>query len=183
MKTLCVSRFATAVLALLSFVGLPAVSAQVIPSADAGGIKIWAGGTASGFNVQYDSRKLGGLTALVDVDTNHGIGLEGEARWLEFHQLNNLHLETYSIGARYHHNVGRFQPYAKGLIGFGDFNFPYNYAHGRYTVYTMGGGIDYLWKRRITIRAADMEWQYWPQFTFGATSTLGLSIGARIRVF
>jgi hypothetical protein len=188
MKTLHIpgTTSTAAVLAFFLILVAHPICAQVVPSADAGGIKIWAGGAVSGFKVHgpvFSDRNLAGITALVDVDTNRGFGLEGEARWLDFHQVNNLHVETYSIGGRYHHNLGRFQPYAKGLIGFGDFNFPYNYAHGRYAVYTMGGGIDYLWKHRITIRAADLEYQYWPQFTFGTANTMGISIGARVRVF
>jgi hypothetical protein len=184
MNTQPVTRLVcAAALVLLVFCGVRPGSAQVVPSADAGGIKIWAGGLASAYDVAYGARKLGGITALVDVDTRRGIGIEGEARWLDFHQVDNLHVETYSIGVRYHRNWGKFQPYAKGLIGFGDFNFPYNYATGRYTVATFGGGIDYQWKRRISIRAADFEYQDWPQFTYGATSTMGISTGVRIRVF
>ena len=80
-----------------------------------------------------------GITAFADMDTKRRIGIEAEGRWLEFHQTANVHAETYSIGGRYHLDLGRFEPYAKGLIGFGDFNFPYNYAHGRYLVVTAGG--------------------------------------------
>lgn len=174
---------AAAVLALLLVFAAPFACSQVIPSADAGGIKIWAGAAASAFKLDYGDRKLGGITALVDVDTRSGIGLEGEARWLEYHQKANVHVETYSIGARYHRNLNKFQPYAKGLIGFGDFNFPYNYATGRYTVVTMGGGVDYLWKRRVSIRAADLEYHLWPQFTYGSMNDMGLSVGVRVRVF
>jgi len=174
---------AAAVLGLLLGIGLRPAAAQVVPSADAGGIKISVGGTASAFNVQYGQRKLAGIAAFADVDTRRGIGIEGEARWLDFHQIADMHIETYSIGARYHRNFGKFQPYGKGLIGYGDMNFPYNYATGRYTVVTMGGGIDYLWKHRLSIRAADFEYQYWPQFTFGSMSTVGVSAGVRYRVF
>ena len=174
---------AAAALALLLVFVPRSAPAQVVPSADAGGLKIWAGGEASAFKVEYGERKLGGITAVADVDTRRGIGVEGEARWLDFHQVDNEHVETYSIGARYHRNLGKFQPYVKGLIGFGDFNFPYNYATGRYTVVTMGGGLDYLWKRRIAIRAADLEYHMWPQFTYGSMNDMGLSIGVRVRVF
>jgi hypothetical protein len=172
---------------LLAFVSCPAL-AQVIPAADAGGFKIWAGGTASAFNFDYGNRKLGGITALVDVDTRRGFGVEGEARWLEFNQVANVHVETYSVGGRYHRNVRKFQPYVKALIGFGDFNFPYNLANGRFTVLTMGGGVDYQWKKRISIRAVDMEYQMWPQFTSDGVHTtplsdLGVSMGVRVKVF
>jgi len=102
---------------------------------------------------------------------------------VEFRQSADVHIETYSIGARYHFNVGRFQPYVKGLAGFGDFNFPYNLATGRFLVATAGGGIDYKLSRKIEIRAVDWEYQNWPNFTFGNMSTLSVSIGLRMRVF
>ena len=173
---------AAAVLAL-HVLASPAVRAQVVPAADAGGMKIWVGGEASAFKLDYGDRKLGGITALVDVDTRRGIGIEGEARWLEYHQVANVHVETYSVGARYHRNLGKFQPYAKGLIGFGNFNFPYNYAYGRYTVITMGGGVDYEWKKRISLRPVDLEYHMWPQFTYGSMNDMGVSMGVRVRVF
>ena len=158
-------------------------SAQVAPAADAGGYKISAGGTGSGYYVQYGERKLLGYSAFVDADTHRGIGVEGEARWLEYHQTADVHVETYSVGARYHINFRRFQPYAKGLIGFVDFNFPYNYATGRYLVVTAGGGLDYRLSRRIHVRVADLEYQMWPQFTFGSMSTVGVSTGLRVGIF
>ena len=82
----------------------------------------------SGYYLQYGQRKMVGITAFVDADTKRRFGIEAEGRWLEYHQTANVHAETYSIGGRYHFDVGRFAPYAKGLVGFGDFNFPYNYA-------------------------------------------------------
>jgi opacity protein-like surface antigen len=160
-----------------------AASAQVVPSADAGGLAISAGGAASGYTLQYGQRKMLGITGFVDVDTRRRLGIEAETRWLEFHQTANVHAETYSAGARYRFNFGRFQPYAKAMIGFGDFNFPYNYARGSYLVSTAGGGLDYRFSRRIHIRIADVEYQDWPQFTYGAMTSLGVSVGLRVRVF
>jgi hypothetical protein len=109
--------------------------------------------------------------------------LEAEGRWLEWNQTANVHAETYSIGPRYHRNFGKLQPYAKGMLGFADFNFPYNLATGKYLTITAGGGLDYHLTRRIYIRAADFEYQFWPQFTFGSMSSLGVSSGIRVRVF
>jgi hypothetical protein len=169
--------------ALLELAGAARMVAQVVPAADAGSYRISAGGTVSAFHLQYGDRKLGGITAFVDADTIRGIGLEGEARWLELHQFANMHVETYSVGVRYHRNWRKFQPYAKGLIGIGEVNFPYNYATGSYTVLTMGGGADYLWHHRVGFRVAEFEYQYWPEFTFGSMSSYGISTGIRVRLF
>jgi hypothetical protein len=157
--------------------------AQVLPSAMAGGFRISAGATGSGYYVQYGQRQMVGASAFVDIETHRPLGIEGEGRWLEWNQTENVHVETYSAGLRFHHNFGRFQPYAKGLIGFGDFNFPFGYAHGRYLVVTGGGGLDYRWTNRIRFRVADFEYQEWPQFTFGTMSSYGVSAGVKIGIF
>ena len=158
------------------------VSAQVVPAATGGGFTVSAGATGSGFVLQYGERKMLGVSGFVDADTRRGIGVEAEGRWLEFHQIADVHAETYSIGPRYHMNFGRFQPYAKGLVGFGDFNFPYNLAHGSYLVITPGAGVDYRLSRRLHWRA-DFEYQLWPQVTFGSMSAYGVSTGIRVRIF
>lgn len=160
-----------------------AASGQVVPAADAGGLMLSAGATASGYYLQYGERKMIGVTGFVDADTRRRLGIEGEARWLVFRQTDDVHASTYAIGPRYRMNIGRFQPYAKGLVGFGEFTFPYNYAHGSYLVVAPGGGVDFRLNRRIHLRLADFEYQYWPQFTFGAISPFGVSSGIRVRIF
>ena len=158
-------------------------SAQVVPAARQGGLSLSAGALGSGSFIQYGQRKMAGITAFVDADTRRRFGIEAEGQWLEWNQTANVHVETYSIGPRYHFEFGRFQPYAKGLVGFGDFNFPYNYAYGRYFVVTAGGGLDIRLTRHIGFRAADIEYQDWPQFTFGNMTSVNLSAGLRVRIF
>jgi hypothetical protein len=170
-------------LACLVLILVTAISArpaftQVAESANAGGYSIWVGGGVSGYYLQYGGQKNLGITGYVDADSVRRLGIEAEGRWLDFHQTNNIHAETYLAGLRYHFNAGRFQPYAKGLAGLGTFNFTYNYAHGRYFVIAPGGGLDYRVNRRLSARA-DFEYQYWPQFTFGPMSSAGVSIGVR----
>jgi hypothetical protein len=41
-----------------------------------------------------------------------------------------------------------------------------------------GGGIDYCLGPRWSVRV-DGEYQYWPQFTFGAMSSAGVTVGFR----
>lgn len=158
-------------------------SAQAVYAGDSGGFTLSAGVTASGYQVQYGQQKLLGIAALVDVDTRRRIGLEAEGRWLQFHQTNDLHATTWLAGPRYHFTKGKFQFYGKGLVGIGQFTFPYNLAQGNYLVIAPGGGVDYRWKRRITLRLADVEYQIWPQFTFGSMTSAGVSAGLRYRIF
>ena len=177
---------ALAVPAILLALGLAlgrTASAQVVPAGDEGGLRVFAGGTASGFAVQYGERKMLGVSAVVDVDTVHPVGLEAEARWLTFHQTADVHATTWLAGPRYHRTMGKFQLYGKGLVGVGEFNFPYNYAHGSYLVIAPGGGVDFTVSRKVRLRLADAEYQIWPQFTFGSMASYGISTGVRIRVF
>jgi hypothetical protein len=167
----------------VSIVGMRPALAQVVPSGDKGGLNLSAGVTASGYEIQYGQQKLLGVSAIVDADTRRRLGIEAEARWLKFHETNGLNVTTWSGGPRYHFSNGKLQFYGKGLVGVGQFTFPYNYAHGSYLVISPGGGVDYRWKHKLTIRVADFEYQYWPQFTFGAMSTYGLSAGIRYRIF
>jgi hypothetical protein len=162
--------------------------AQVAAAASSGGFGLSVGATGSGEYVQYGERKMVGVTGFVDFDTHRlNLGVEGEARFVQFLQTDNLYFSTYSAGVRYRHNFGHLQPYVKGLIGEGYFNFPYNLATGHYMVVTAGGGVDYrLGHSRFHLRAADAEWQYWPGFTFGTKTTpltnLGVSTGIRVNI-
>ncbi|MGA2906140.1 MAG: hypothetical protein ABSE36_00405 [Terracidiphilus sp.] len=167
----------------IACIGPRTARAQVAASGDQGGLRLSAGAMGSGFSFQYGQRKMAGITGFIDADTRRRLGAEVEERWLEFNQTANLHAETYSIGGRYHFDFGRFQPYIKGLVGFGDFNFPYKYAYGRSLVVTAGGGLDFHWTRRVSVRAADFEYQDWPQFTYGNLNSFGVSAGFRVRIF
>jgi hypothetical protein len=155
--------------------------AQVVYSGDKGGFSISAGATGSGYEVEYGQQKLLGFAGFVDVDSTRRFGAEGEARFLMFHNPDQLEARTYMGGPRYHFSMGKFQFYGKGLVGFGQFTFPYDYAHGNYLVIAPGGGVDYRWKRRISFRG-DIEYQIWPQFTYGSMNSYGVSAGISYRI-
>lgn len=158
-------------------------AAQVVDDGDKGGIGLTAGGTVSGYEVGYGQQKLLGVAAIVDGQSRRPLGFEAESRWLMYHQTNGVHATTWTAGPRYRFDRGKLQFYGKALIGVGDFTFPYNYAHGSYLVISPGGGVDYRYTRKISFRLADFEYQYWPQFTFGAMSSYGVSAGIRYHIF
>ena len=177
-------RVVLSVAALTLCLGIAATGrAQVVEAGDAGRLLISAGATESGYYLQYGGRKMLGVTGFVDIDSRSHFGLELEGRWLEWNKIANVHAETYSMGPRYHKNFGKLQLYGKGMLGFGNFNFPYNLAQGRYLMVTGGGGLDYHFRDRVYIRALDVEYQYWPQFTYGAMSSVGASAGIRVVLF
>jgi hypothetical protein len=161
----------------------PPTYAQVVPSGDAGGYNLTVGAMATGYALGYGDRKMLGIAAVADLDTKRRTGFEGEAQWLVFHQTANVHTTTWLVGPRYHLTFGRIQPYAKVLVGFGQFNYPYNLGQDTDLVIAPGGGVDYRINRRVRIRLADFEYQFWPQFHYGALSSYGVSSGIRIRIF
>ncbi len=169
--------------ALIFGAGSQIVLGQAVESATVSKASLWAGVGGSGYYIQYGTIEELGIMGFIDADTGHHFGIEAEGRWLEFHQTANVHVETYLGGLRYHFNMKRFQPYAKGLVGVGDFNFPYGYAYGSYLVVAPGAGVDYRLSHRWSLRAVDFEYQYWPQFTYGAMSSAGISTGIRYRIF
>jgi hypothetical protein len=158
-------------------------SAQVVYTGDKGGYSLTAGVTASGYQVQYGQQKLAGFAGVVDLDTHSRLGLEAEGRWLKFNSPDQTQVKTWMGGARYHFARGKFQFYGKGLIGIGQFTFPYNYAQGNYLVLAPGAGVDYQWKRRISFRLADFEYQIWPQFTYGSMASPGVNVGVQYHIF
>jgi hypothetical protein len=171
-------------LLLASLLGRPAKArAQSQESAIGGEQTLSVGGSINGTYLDYGKRWIGGAGASVDIGWNTWLGAEGEANFTFYRQYAHTHATTYLGGPRYtFHMLGNgqhFRPYAKCLVGVGDFNFPYNYGHGSYLVVAPGGGVDYRLSNRLRIRVADFEYQYWPQFSFGATQTYAITTGVR----
>jgi hypothetical protein len=180
---LCEKAMVLAVIAASCLGTASLAYSQVVPAAERGGLIFWAGASGSGYNLQYGERKILGVSGFIDAETRGRLGAEGEARWLIFHRTTDVKAETYMGGPTYHFDLGRFQPYGKALVGVGEFSFPYGYGRGSYLVLAPGGGLDIRISRRVQIRAADFEYQVWPQFTFNTMSSYGVSSGIRIRVF
>jgi hypothetical protein len=173
---------------LLASAGI--VRAQVVPGGNRGVLQLSAGATGSGdtiqYGQQYGAQQMVGVGAFVDAETTGHFGLEAEGRWIEFHQLGNenMHAETYSIGGRWHWVVtNHWQPYAKALIGFGSFNYPYKLGQDHDLIVTAGGGVDFRWTHRIYFRVADFEYQDWPEAHYGNLTPFNVSAGLKVRIF
>lgn len=78
--------------------------------------------------------------------------------------------KTYEIGMRGVWHPGRFDPYAKLMVGRGVFNYPYipgtttAAANLAYNMYAVGFGVDLRAKRYLNIRLFDYELQKWSSF-------------------
>lgn len=159
--------------------------AQVTPPGNRGELHLSVGGTGSFDTVNYGSRQMFGATAFVDAESTGHFGLEGEARFIEFpSQMDDVHAETYSVGGRYHWVLtNHWQPYAKALIGFGNFNYAYSLGQDHDLVVTAGGGVDFRWTRRVFLRVADFEYQDWPEAHYSNLVPYNLSAGIKVRIF
>jgi hypothetical protein len=143
-----------------------------------------AGGGISGYQIDYGKNVLGGATVYVDFNFTQRYGIEGEGRWLFMNQAENVHASTKLVGPRVtFYQTHGISAYAKVLVGSGHFNFPYNYAVGNYFVVAPGAGVDVALPHRLILRVIDVEYQDWPQFSFGAIHPYGVSAGLSYRIF
>ena len=183
-------RAAAAAFALLLTMGMRPAAAQVAPAADAGGAHLSVGGAISGYVLGYGNVKLYGPSVFVDIDTLRHFGVEAEVRLLPYHAQEGIlqtvykeeHATTYMGGVRYFRTYGRLQPYVKGLVGLGQFTYPYKYATDNDLVVAPGAGMDYKLTNRIKVRG-NFEYQLWPQFLYGQMESYGVDVGVRVKIF
>jgi hypothetical protein len=154
-----------------------------------------AGGMASAFQPDYDggglpstkAQWLFGFGAYVDLKFTRWVGLEAEGRWMRENSFANISEDNYLIGPRVPiHEFKRMSitPYGKALYGLGRMNFEFNEAYGRFSDIALGGGVDMKLTRRITVRAADFEYQFWPNWVNNNTlKPYGVSAGIGYRIF
>jgi hypothetical protein len=194
-------RFSTLFFSILLFAGAVAVSAQVVPSAKGRQVSITAGGMASifqpdfigGFDTngviaQSSSQPLFGVGAYVDVRLRRWLQLEAEARLLRWNQYEGIYQDNYLIGPRlplYRFWNGKATVYGKVLGGYSKMNFGYNFGNysARYTDLAFGGGMDIKLTRKISLRAVDVEYQYYPYWGNTTLSPYGASVGMSYKIF
>ena len=168
---------------VLLFAGARFVSAQALPAGVGPGTTVTIGGGYSVYHLDYGQRSLGGAQLWADGNLFWRTGLELEARRLRQNQDLNTHADTYLLGPRFVFSPRRVQPYVKVLAGVGHFSYPYGYARGKYLVVAAGGGVDLRLNNRFQVRVIDVQYQDWPQFTFGAMHTYGISSGLSITLY
>ena len=167
---------------------------QVAPTAFTRPFSLTVGAEASGYQADYFhgygfNTDLGGVGAYADLNLWRGFGVEGEARWLRFHEYYDVHEDNYLIGPRYRfRHFWRAQPYVKGLIGFSNMDLGQDVYtgkddNGRFTTYALGGGVDIKLTRRWSVRAIDVEYQKYPFFGSSTLSPYGGSVGIGYRIF
>ncbi|MHB8301598.1 MAG: outer membrane beta-barrel protein [Acidobacteriaceae bacterium] len=129
-----------------------------------------------GFYGDFDYRVWGGL----------GVGIEGEARFLDFGTPGpGIFEQNFLIGPRATYTLGRrWEPYVKFLAGGSRFHYPTFISNKvyDYTTYAGGGGLDVHLDRHWTVRPADFEYQHWDFPPTGLTPWV-YSAGVSYRFF
>jgi hypothetical protein len=159
----------------------------------------------SSYNVGWTNGYMLGGTLWIDYTPNflphalRGLGIEAMARDISIatrsRAQSQMREDVASGGVIYSlPRFGRYRPYAKYLIGFGNDDYPVrpslNHEDGRYhqtrTVTSVGGGLDYRVFKGVWARA-DYEYQFWPDFfkyapalnkAPGILSPYGFTLGA-----
>jgi len=180
-------RSAIFVCVVLLFViaGARTGTAQAAESGEAPGLHIDAGGMISGFEPDEGNNVLLGPGVYVDTHFSHWFQVEAEGRWLRWNQYYSEHQDNYLIGPRVPVcRVGRRgQIYGKALVGLGKMTFPFG-GYGTFTDLAFGGTLDYHLSRKVTLRAVDFEYQYWPVWLPGQSlEPYGVSAGVAYRVW
>ncbi len=157
--------------------------AQAQPTAKGPGAYLTVGVGGSIFQADYGQFHLAGPTIWVDANVHRMVGIEAEARFLRYHQQNNVSQDTYLVGPRISFKPSHIVPYVKLPVGLGHMNFPYDYATGNYFVLAPGGGVEYWLGDGVRLRLIDAEYQIWPQFSFGTLRPYGATVGISFRVF
>ncbi len=185
-----------------------AAHAQVVPAATSRSVSVTAGGVATVLQPDYagawtntspyypiagaSTWPLFGVGAYVDVKLKKWVQFEAEARFNRFNQYANIHEDSYLIGPRL--PVYRFWKatvYGKGLVGFTSMDLgptpvactTHCEVTGRFTDVAFGGGLDIKLTRRLSFRAADIEYHYWPTWGRTSLSPYGAAMGFGYRVF
>ncbi len=178
-------RLAAALTLTCAFVfGASEARAQAAPTATGPGSYVSLGLAASGFQQDYGQHYIGGETLYVDANLYRRIGVEFEGRLLNFHTSEDVKERTYLAGIKYSTNPRRLRPYVKLLAGRGTLNFPFHYATGSYFVVAPSAGLDWhLGESRWAVRVIDVQYQIWPQFSFGELHPYGASVGISYDLF
>jgi len=183
---------AFSILALAAGLWATAGFAQVVPSAVGGSDTLWAGTEYSNFNASFpyqSGQRLQGVGAFVDLNFNAHLGMEANARFLPFGGFQGETESSYLIGPRYRfRHLGKFQPYAQGLIGVGEINYPFNIGPATYFDIAPSGGANYRLSTHWLFRAA-YEYQFWlnsPGYTNQPNHQLrpnGVNVGVAYKLF
>lgn len=162
--------------------------AQAVPTAARGG-SLQLGAGYSFANPDYGQKKIQGFTIYGTYNFTRHWGIEGDIHHISVVTPLDIGEDSYLLGPRYSFHFGRFSPYAKGLLGLGQFKTDYDPGSMKinrtYTLkmYSLGGGVDMRATRHWNIRLADFEYQSWPGFAPNGLTPYVFTFGAAYSFF
>jgi opacity protein-like surface antigen len=137
---------------------------QVVPSATRASHALWVGAEYSNIHAGFpyqSNQRLWGIGGFADYHLSPHIAVEVDARFLRFNSFYGETEDNYLTGPRYlARYVGKFQPYAQCLAGFGAIQYPFQIGSGRYFALAPGGGASYRISHRLALRG-EYEYQLW----------------------
>ena len=141
-----------------------AATAQVAPSAYREMPALWAGGEFAYFNASFpylSNQHIGGIGAFADLHLKANLGLEAEARFLNFGGYDGSTEANYLAGPRYRiRDFGKWQPYAQGLVGLAKIHYPEKIGDGTYFAIAPGAGVSYRLSPKFSLRV-EYQYQLW----------------------
>ena len=162
-----------------------AVHSQAIPTAERSAI-VQVGAGLSLVQPDYNPASIKGYSIYGDFDFTPHFGIEGDIHKATVITPDDIGESSYLLGPRYVFHHGRFHPYAKALLGLGVFTFEPVYVNSSsssstHKMYALGGGLDITVRRRLNVRAIDMEYQRWPGFGASGLTPIAFTVGAAYR--
>lgn len=152
---------------------------------------LWAGGEYENYYASFpyqSGQRLTGAGAFLDYHLPARIGLEGEVGLLRWNSYHGESEASYLAGPRYTAGQwGKFQFYGQCLAGYGHMHYPYKIGNEQYFALAPGGGVNYRFAERWTLRA-QYEYQLWfgsPGYTNEPSHQLkpnGLRVGLVFRL-
>jgi outer membrane protein with beta-barrel domain len=169
------SELSLAGLTILSLATASSVLAQALPTASrAGDLQVGAGYAFA--KPDYVQQTFQGVSAYADFDLRPHFGIEAEFHQVDTTTGDEMYERTYEIGGRYLRTYGPLVPYVKGMIGRGDFNYPYGLAVLSYNLFAGGAGVDVKLGPYLRVRG-EYEYQKWRSFPNGGLAPQIVTIG------
>jgi len=177
---------------LLLMIGLGAVAAQaqVVPAYHGKVNTLWVGAEYSNLSASFpyqSSVRVSGVGIFANYEMTSHLGVEATTRFLKSNTIYDESENNYLAGVRYRMGYyGKFQPYAKVLLGLGSIQYPH--VNGRYFAFVPAAGVSYRFSKKWTVHG-EYEYQYWmnsPGFKNEPEHTItpnGFHIGVAYRAF
>jgi opacity protein-like surface antigen len=157
---------------------------QALPTAVArGALQVGVGW--SYVRPDYGEKSIQGVTGFADFDFLPHFGVEAEYHYIALITPTDLGENSVLAGPRFVLPRGRYNLYAKALVGIGDIAIqevednPQGGA-GTYLAYGIGAGVDYRATRHVVARA-DFEYQHWSYRNGLTPASLTVGIAYRFR--